>query len=59
MLRAIALFESRYYLRHPLFYGTTLLMGLLTFLVMTSDSISLGVRSATSTGMPRSSSSSS
>jgi ABC-2 type transport system permease protein len=42
MLRAISLFEIRYYLRHPLFYGTTLLLGLMTFGAMTSDSIVLG-----------------
>jgi ABC-2 type transport system permease protein len=42
MLRAISLFEIRYYLRHPLFYGTTLLLGLMTFGAMTSDSITLG-----------------
>ena len=42
MLRAISLFEIRYYLRHPLLYGTTLLLGLMTFGAMTSDSIVLG-----------------
>src|SRR5690242_183060 len=42
MLLSIARFEIRYYLRHPLFYGTLLLMGLMTFGVMTSDSIQLG-----------------
>ena len=42
MLRAISLFEIRYYLRHPLFYGTTLCLGLMAFVVMASDAIELG-----------------
>jgi ABC-2 type transport system permease protein len=42
MFAAIARFEVRYQLRQPLFWGVSLLMALLTFGAVTSDSVTVG-----------------
>jgi ABC-type transport system involved in multi-copper enzyme maturation permease subunit len=42
MFRSISAFELRYYFKHPLFWTTTLLLGVLTYAAEVSDSITLG-----------------
>ncbi|HYG65085.1 MAG TPA: ABC transporter permease subunit, partial [Thermoanaerobaculia bacterium] len=42
MFKAISTFEVRYQLRQPLFYAVTLLLALMTFGAVTSDTVQIG-----------------